>query len=51
LDCEPAKRAGIASIAVLTGGFSREELLEAGASAVYGSIDELRTGLDDSPFA
>jgi HAD superfamily hydrolase (TIGR01509 family) len=49
-DCEAAKRAGIASIAVLTGGFSREELLEAGASVVYGSIDELRMELDDSPL-
>jgi HAD superfamily hydrolase (TIGR01509 family) len=50
-DCEAAKRAGITSIAVLTGGFSREELEAAGASAVYGSIDELRLALDDSPFA
>ena len=34
-DCEAAKRAGIPSIGVLTGGFSREELREAGASGVY----------------
>jgi len=50
-DCKAAAAAGIASIAVLTGGFSSEELREAGASEVYGSIDELRTSLDDSPFA
>ena len=50
-DCEAAAAAGIPSVAVLTGGFSREELLEAGAARVYGSIDELRLQLDDSPFA
>jgi HAD superfamily hydrolase (TIGR01509 family) len=49
-DCEAAKRAGIESIAVLTGGFSKAELLEAGASAVFGSIDELRLRLDETPF-
>ncbi|HEY4099045.1 MAG TPA: HAD family hydrolase [Baekduia sp.] len=49
-DCEAAERAGIASIAVLTGGFSEEELTAAGASAVFGSIDELRVRLDDTPF-
>ncbi|MCW3001831.1 MAG: family hydrolase [Conexibacter sp.] len=49
-DCEAAQRAGIGSIAVLTGGFSSEELREAGASAVFGSIDELRLRLDDTPF-
>ena len=49
-DCEAAKRAKIPSIAVLTGGFSEEELLAAGASAVFGSIDELRVRLDETPF-
>lgn len=49
-DCQAAKAAGIASIAVLTGGFSSEELREAGASEVYESIDELRQKLDDSPL-
>jgi len=49
-DCEAAKAAGIDSIAVLTGGFSEEELREAGAGAVFRSIDELRTGLDDTPL-
>jgi HAD superfamily hydrolase (TIGR01549 family) len=41
-DCEAAKRAGIETIAVLTGGFSESELREAGAVAVFRSIDELR---------
>jgi HAD superfamily hydrolase (TIGR01509 family) len=49
-DCEAAKAAGIDSIAVLTGGFSEEELREAGASAVFRSIDELRLALDDTPL-
>ena len=30
-DCEAAGRAGIATVAVLTGGFSEAELREAGA--------------------
>lgn len=49
-DCEAAEAAGIASIAVLTGGFSEEELRAAGASAVFRSIDELRLSLDDTPL-
>ncbi|HET6507612.1 MAG TPA: HAD family hydrolase [Baekduia sp.] len=49
-DCQAAKAAGIASIAVLTGGFSSEELREAGAAEVYESIDELRQKLDQSPL-
>ncbi len=49
-DCEAAKRAKIPSIGVLTGGFSREELLEAGAAEVYESIPEMRRGLAESPL-
>lgn len=49
-DCEAAKAAGIKSIAVLTGGFSSEELREAGASEVYESIEDLRQKLDESPL-
>jgi HAD superfamily hydrolase (TIGR01509 family) len=41
-DCEAAKRAGIPSIGVLTGGYSADELSEAGASRVFESIEELR---------
>jgi HAD superfamily hydrolase (TIGR01509 family) len=48
-DCKAAGRAGIASIGVLTGGFSERELREAGAAAVYKSVDELREHLDDGP--
>ena len=31
-DCEAAKRAGVETVAVLTGGFSEQELLDAGAA-------------------
>jgi HAD superfamily hydrolase (TIGR01549 family) len=49
-DCEAAKRAGIETLAVLTGGFSEQELLDAGASRVFESIEELRLELDDTPL-
>ena len=49
-DCEAAKRAGLETLAVLTGGFSEQELLDAGASRVFGSIPELREGLADTPL-
>jgi HAD superfamily hydrolase (TIGR01549 family) len=46
-DCEAAGRAGIATVAVLTGGFSEAELRDAGAVSVYSSIVELRDSLDE----
>jgi HAD superfamily hydrolase (TIGR01509 family) len=49
-DCEAAKRAGIETLAVRTGGFSEQELREAGASAVFRSIEELRRRLSDTPL-
>jgi HAD superfamily hydrolase (TIGR01509 family) len=49
-DCRAAAAARIESIAVLTGGFSEEELRAAGASVVFSSIDDLRTRLDETPF-
>jgi HAD superfamily hydrolase (TIGR01549 family) len=50
-DCEAAKRAGLDTIAVLTGGFSETELRDAGALAVYSSIGDLRESLDETPLA
>jgi HAD superfamily hydrolase (TIGR01509 family) len=50
-DCEAAKRAGVQTLAVLTGGFSDAELREAGAVAVFHSIDELREQLESTPLA
>jgi HAD superfamily hydrolase (TIGR01509 family) len=41
-DVEAAKRAGLPTLAVLTGGFSEEELRGAGAAQVVESIGELR---------
>ena len=49
-DCEAAKRAGLDTIAVLTGGFSEQELLDAGARCCFRSIEELRRSLDDTPL-
>jgi HAD superfamily hydrolase (TIGR01549 family) len=50
-DGEAARRAGIETVGVLTGGFSREELVDAGASVVFESIVELRERLEETPLA
>ena len=50
-DIESAKRAGIETVAVLTGGFGEDELRETGAVQVYRSIEELRQDLEGSPLA
>jgi HAD superfamily hydrolase (TIGR01549 family) len=49
-DCEAARRAGIETIAVLTGGFSEAELRDAGASVVFKSIEELRERVGQTPL-
>jgi HAD superfamily hydrolase (TIGR01509 family) len=49
-DAKSAARAGVGTIAVMTGGFSEEELTDAGASAVYQSVAELRRDLDRTPL-
>jgi HAD superfamily hydrolase (TIGR01509 family) len=49
-DCESAGRAGVKTVSVLTGGFSEEELREAGAVAVYESPQEVLDGFADTPF-
>jgi HAD superfamily hydrolase (TIGR01509 family) len=46
-DCEAAGRAGLTTVAVLTGGFSEAELRDAGAVAVYHSMVELRDSIDE----
>jgi hypothetical protein len=38
-------------ICLMTGGWSRLELLDAGAVAVFESVEELRQRLDEPPFA
>jgi HAD superfamily hydrolase (TIGR01549 family) len=49
-DCEAAQRGGVQTIAVLTGGFSEQELRHAGAVAVFHSIEELRRRLSQTPL-
>jgi HAD superfamily hydrolase (TIGR01549 family) len=44
-DCEAATRAKLPSIGVLTGGFSEQELTEAGATVVFDSVAHLREHL------
>jgi HAD superfamily hydrolase (TIGR01509 family) len=49
-DVKAAKGAGVETIAVLTGGFAEQELLDAGAAAVFESIGELCERLGETPF-
>jgi phosphoglycolate phosphatase-like HAD superfamily hydrolase len=49
-DCEAAGRAGVETVAVLTGGFSEAELREAGAAVVFQSIQELRERVGQTPL-
>src|SRR5580704_13013988 len=44
-DCKAATRAQLPSIGVLTGGFSEQELTEAGATIVFKSVEHLREHL------
>ncbi len=48
-DVKAAEKAGVQTVAVLTGGFSDQELRDAGAIAVFESIPELREALDELP--
>lgn len=50
-DAVAAAKLDIPTLAVLTGGFSREELTDAGASRVYESLPDLTGGLDATPLA
>src|SRR4029079_13945762 len=50
-DCEAAKRAKVETVAVLTGGFSEQELLAAGAACVFRHIEDLVAELDETPLA
>lgn len=49
-DVEAAKRIDIPTIAVRTGGFGHDELVEAGAACVFESIQELLETLDQTPL-
>jgi len=49
-DVEAATKLELPTLCVRTGGFGADELLEAGAEAVFESIAELRERLDETPF-
>jgi|SRR5947209_5974601 len=50
-DVRAAKKAGIDTVAVRTGGFGVDELRESGAIAVFESVADLYSGLDGTAFA
>jgi HAD superfamily hydrolase (TIGR01509 family) len=50
-DAEAARKAGVRCLGVLTGGWTRQELTEAGAETVYESPADLLAHLDDSALA
>lgn len=49
-DVHAARRAGVETIAVLTGGFAIEELEESGAAAVFETVLDLCRALDETPL-
>lgn len=49
-DCDAARKAGIPTICLLTGGFSEAELRDAGAESVFDSLDTLIRRLDQTPL-
>ena len=49
-DIESAEKAGVPTVAVITGGWSEQELRDHGAVAVYDSLVELRERLGETPF-
>lgn len=50
-DIEAARTAGVETVCVITGGFSEQELRDAGAAAVFESVEDLRRRLDETPLA
>ena len=50
-DVTAAKKAGLGTVAVLCGGFSRASLEEAGALALFQSPSEMLLRYDETPFA
>jgi HAD superfamily hydrolase (TIGR01549 family) len=50
-DCQAAVRADVPTVAILSGGFSSQELRQAGAGWVFESLGELCERLDQTPLA
>ena len=49
-DIEAARKCGLGTLTVVTGGYSEQELREAGAVAVFESIEALRERLGETPL-
>ncbi|MGI4895314.1 MAG: HAD family hydrolase [Janthinobacterium lividum] len=49
-DVQAAGKIGIATLTLRTGGFSTDELMDAGALRVFDSLVDLRQNLDDTPL-
>jgi len=49
-DVHAASKAGVSTLAVLTGGFAIEELEESGAAGVFESVAELSNRLEETPL-
>lgn len=49
-DVEAAGKAGVRTVAVQSGGWSREDLQQAGAATVYADVAEIVRRFDQSPF-
>jgi HAD superfamily hydrolase (TIGR01509 family) len=50
-DIESARKAGVETVCVITGGWSEQELRDAGAVAVFESAEELCKRLGETPLA
>ncbi|HEY9137495.1 MAG TPA: HAD family hydrolase [Terriglobus sp.] len=50
-DVEAARKAGVRTVVVQSGGWSKEELEKAGAIAVYVDVADIVRNFDASPFA
>lgn len=50
-DVEAAQKAGVRTVAVQSGGWRKEDLLQAGALAVYVDVADIVRNFESSPFA
>jgi len=49
-DIEAAAKAGLETVCVITGGWSKQELRDHGAAAVFDSLVELSECLEETPL-
>ncbi len=50
-DVEAARKASLETVCLTTGGWAKQELRDAGAAAVYDTIEELREDLANTPLS